>query len=207
MNWLYLWFCLSDLPGFTRSVYKRDHALISPESHVYSPLPDWYSRVSSFVWLRCLSLLFYSNLNCFGRVNTSGAYLISPEIGSHFVMYLAKLKGLITTYFSASIDYYIYLVAYETFSHSSEEELLGGGINHSRLTTYICSHSNIVTPLSAHMQWCMILMALSSFLEYMKHIGYVQASLTLNQIFIGKKWTWYGKYLTLEKDNQRKYTL
>lgn len=57
---------LQDLPGFTRSVYKKDHALITPESHVYSPLPDW--------------------------INTSGAYLISPEIGSHFVMYLANLK-------------------------------------------------------------------------------------------------------------------
>ena len=33
----------SDLPGFTRSVYKSNHALISPESHVYGPLPDWYS--------------------------------------------------------------------------------------------------------------------------------------------------------------------
>ncbi|GAU28508.1 hypothetical protein TSUD_156650 [Trifolium subterraneum] len=31
---------LQNLPGFTRSVYKRDHALISPESHVYGPLPD-----------------------------------------------------------------------------------------------------------------------------------------------------------------------
>jgi hypothetical protein len=31
-----------DLPGFTRSVYKKDHALITPESHVFSPLPDWY---------------------------------------------------------------------------------------------------------------------------------------------------------------------
>ncbi|KAL3633650.1 hypothetical protein CASFOL_022412 [Castilleja foliolosa] len=28
-----------NLPGFTRSVYKRDHALITPESHVFSPLP------------------------------------------------------------------------------------------------------------------------------------------------------------------------
>ena len=34
--------CFLDLPGYTRSVYKRDHALITPESHVYSPLPDWY---------------------------------------------------------------------------------------------------------------------------------------------------------------------
>ncbi|KAF7828487.1 (S)-ureidoglycine aminohydrolase [Senna tora] len=57
---------LQDLPGFTRSVYKRDHALISPESHVYGPLPDW--------------------------TDTSGAYLIAPEMGSHFVMYLAKLQ-------------------------------------------------------------------------------------------------------------------
>ncbi|XP_040871881.1 (S)-ureidoglycine aminohydrolase isoform X1 [Glycine max] len=57
---------LQDLPGFTRSVYKSNHALISPESHVYGPLPDW--------------------------INTLGTYLISPEMGSHFVMYLAKLK-------------------------------------------------------------------------------------------------------------------
>ncbi|KAF0909065.1 hypothetical protein E2562_030817 [Oryza meyeriana var. granulata] len=56
---------LQDLPGFTRSVYKRDHALITPESHVFSPLPDW--------------------------VNTLGAYLISPAIGAHFTMYLAKM--------------------------------------------------------------------------------------------------------------------
>ncbi|KAL0292364.1 UNVERIFIED_CONTAM: (S)-ureidoglycine aminohydrolase [Sesamum calycinum] len=55
-----------DLPGFTRSVYKRDHALITPESHVFSPLPDW--------------------------TNTLGAYLITPSMGSHFVMYLAKMQ-------------------------------------------------------------------------------------------------------------------
>ncbi|KAE8712963.1 (S)-ureidoglycine aminohydrolase [Hibiscus syriacus] len=55
-----------DLPGFTRSVYKRDHALITPESHVFSPLPDW--------------------------ANTLGAYLITPAMGSHFVMYLAKMQ-------------------------------------------------------------------------------------------------------------------
>ena len=59
---------LQDLPGFTRSVYKRDHALITPESHVYSPLPDW--------------------------TNTLGAYLITPATGSHFVMYLAKMKEM-----------------------------------------------------------------------------------------------------------------
>lgn len=57
---------LQDLPGFTRSVYKRDHALITPESHVFSPLPEW--------------------------TNTLGAYLISPMAGAHFVMYLAKME-------------------------------------------------------------------------------------------------------------------
>ncbi|KAK6935088.1 hypothetical protein RJ641_035243 [Dillenia turbinata] len=58
---------LKDLPGYTRSVYKRDHAFITPESHVFSPLPDW--------------------------TNTLGAYLISPAMGSHFVMYLARMQG------------------------------------------------------------------------------------------------------------------
>ncbi|KAJ7952594.1 (S)-ureidoglycine aminohydrolase [Quillaja saponaria] len=57
---------LKDLPGFTRSVYKRDHALITPESHVFSPLPEW--------------------------INTLGAYLITPAMGSHFAMYIAKLQ-------------------------------------------------------------------------------------------------------------------
>ncbi|XP_050230049.1 (S)-ureidoglycine aminohydrolase isoform X2 [Mercurialis annua] len=57
---------LQDLPGFTRSVYKREHALITPESHVFGSLPDW--------------------------TNTSGAYLITPDIGAHFVMYLAKMQ-------------------------------------------------------------------------------------------------------------------
>ncbi|XP_061971884.1 (S)-ureidoglycine aminohydrolase-like, partial [Populus nigra] len=57
---------LQDLPGFTRSVYERDHALITPESHVFSPLPEW--------------------------TNTLGAYLITPAMGSHFVMYLAKMQ-------------------------------------------------------------------------------------------------------------------
>ncbi|CAH8285047.1 unnamed protein product [Eruca vesicaria subsp. sativa] len=59
---------LQDLPGYTRSVYKPDHALITPESHVYSPLPDW--------------------------TNTLGAYLITPAMGSHFVMYFAKMKEM-----------------------------------------------------------------------------------------------------------------
>ncbi|GLJ26617.1 hypothetical protein SUGI_0517150 [Cryptomeria japonica] len=57
---------LKDLPGFTRSVYERNYALITPESQVFSALPDW--------------------------INTSGAYLITPAMGSHFVMYLAHME-------------------------------------------------------------------------------------------------------------------
>lgn len=57
---------LQDLPGFTRSVYKRDHALITPESHVFASLPGW--------------------------METSAAYFISPGAGSHFTMFLAKME-------------------------------------------------------------------------------------------------------------------
>ncbi|KAG7030165.1 (S)-ureidoglycine aminohydrolase [Cucurbita argyrosperma subsp. argyrosperma] len=57
---------LQDLPGYTRSVYKRDHALITPESQVFSPLPEW--------------------------TKTLGAYLITPALGAHFVMYLAQMQ-------------------------------------------------------------------------------------------------------------------
>jgi (S)-ureidoglycine aminohydrolase len=32
---------LSDLPGFTRSVVAADHALITPESRTWAPLPGW----------------------------------------------------------------------------------------------------------------------------------------------------------------------
>lgn len=39
--------------------------------------------------------LCYGDLNLYGRTNTLGAYLITPEMGSHFVMYLAKMQGLI----------------------------------------------------------------------------------------------------------------
>ncbi|KAJ6415656.1 hypothetical protein OIU84_004453 [Salix udensis] len=71
---------LQDLPGFTRSVYKRDHALITPESHVFSPLPEW--------------------------TNTLGAYLITPAMGSHFVMYLAKMQGLLPPFSLTIIAFY-----------------------------------------------------------------------------------------------------
>lgn len=31
----------ADLPGFTRSIYERDHALITHESHVWAGSPGW----------------------------------------------------------------------------------------------------------------------------------------------------------------------
>ncbi|KAK9127650.1 hypothetical protein Syun_016447 [Stephania yunnanensis] len=62
---------LQDLPGFTRSAYRRDHAIVTPESHVFSPLPNW--------------------------INALGAYLITPAMGSHFTMYLSKMQGINTS--------------------------------------------------------------------------------------------------------------
>lgn len=32
----------ADLPGFTRSTYQRDHALITPESRVWTGHPGWW---------------------------------------------------------------------------------------------------------------------------------------------------------------------
>ncbi len=38
----------ADLPGFTRSVYERDHALITPESRVFGPGPaGWCAPASA----------------------------------------------------------------------------------------------------------------------------------------------------------------
>ncbi|CAI5507374.1 unnamed protein product [Closterium sp. Naga37s-1] len=58
---------MEDLPGFTRSVVARDHALITPESRVFSPLPGWE--------------------------NTLSAHLVTPAIGAHFAMSLLRLSG------------------------------------------------------------------------------------------------------------------
>lgn len=54
----FLW---PDLPGFTRSVYRKDHALIAPESHVFSPLPEWYFRL-------CISIYRWNNVSSTGAV-------------------------------------------------------------------------------------------------------------------------------------------
>ncbi len=58
----------ADLPGFTRSAFERDHALITPESRVWSGTPGW--------------------------ANTLTAHLISPAfpMGAEFAMYLVDMQ-------------------------------------------------------------------------------------------------------------------
>ena len=57
-----------NLPGFTRGAYERDHALITPESRVYTGL--------------------------FGWKNTNAAWLVTPAMhgGPQFSMYQALMK-------------------------------------------------------------------------------------------------------------------
>ena len=59
-------------------------------------------------------------------------------------------------------------------------------------------------PFSAYIQWCIIWMLLPSFLEYLKHMGYVQASLTLDQYYWKNKEVCHGKYWTLGKTLKNK---
>jgi hypothetical protein len=51
----------------------------------------------------------------YDRTNTLGAYLITPAMGSHFVMYLAKMQGflfsIISFFFLLLITYYILFFA------------------------------------------------------------------------------------------------
>lgn len=59
-----------DLPGFTRSVYKRDHALITPESRVWAAQPGWKNSLTT--------------------------HLITPaghHVGANFAMLLADMKA------------------------------------------------------------------------------------------------------------------
>ncbi|WIA10945.1 hypothetical protein OEZ85_011108 [Tetradesmus obliquus] len=56
-----------DLPGYSRSVYAEDHALLTPESRVWAP-------------------------NTYGWHNSMTAHLITPAKGPHFTMYLVQMK-------------------------------------------------------------------------------------------------------------------
>eukprot|EP00887_Chlorella_sp_A99_P006283 scaffold3.g6283.t1 len=58
---------MADLPGFTRSFYARNHALVTPESHVFAANPLW--------------------------TNATTAHTISPVVGANFAMYLVSMKA------------------------------------------------------------------------------------------------------------------
>ncbi|KAL0051945.1 hypothetical protein WJX82_005133 [Trebouxia sp. C0006] len=56
-----------DLPGFTRSHYAADHALVTPESRVFAGMPGW--------------------------TNALTAHLVSRAKGANFVMFLADMQA------------------------------------------------------------------------------------------------------------------
>lgn len=58
--------CAADLPGFTRSVYERNYALVTPESLVFAGNPRW--------------------------ANASTAHIISPAVGANFAMALVSMR-------------------------------------------------------------------------------------------------------------------
>ncbi|GMQ04628.1 hypothetical protein CsSME_00049980 [Camellia sinensis var. sinensis] len=67
---LFFFFFEADLPGFTRSVYKRDHALITPESHVFSLLPDWYILLQFSILIHVLDIVDLVNwIDIIGRIH------------------------------------------------------------------------------------------------------------------------------------------
>lgn len=98
--------CLAaDLPGFTRSFYNRNHALVAPESQVYAGNPLWcvglLCTTSSPALERshCLPsdsqpplCLRHCPITC-RRHNALTAHTISPVVGANFAMYLASLKA------------------------------------------------------------------------------------------------------------------
>ncbi|GAB4822109.1 hypothetical protein N2152v2_009155 [Parachlorella kessleri] len=56
-----------DLPGFTRSVYARNYALVTPESHVWAGNPAWRNALT--------------------------AHVISPVVSAKFSMLLVNMKA------------------------------------------------------------------------------------------------------------------
>lgn len=73
-----------DIFGHTRSRLAGDHALITPETHVYSPLVGW--------------------------TNTTGVIHISPELGARFLQYTAFMEtGGISATPGAGVERLIYV--------------------------------------------------------------------------------------------------
>lgn len=86
----------ADLPGFTRSIYRRNYALITPESHVFAGNPLWYVHVHVFH----IGTYIYNPFTVYPcvyvhacRKNALTAHLISPTVGANFAMYLVTMKS------------------------------------------------------------------------------------------------------------------
>lgn len=69
---------LADLPGFTRSVYAQDHALIAPESRVWQPFPGWYGFC--YLWWKAKHSISISASQCLRRkVQCATGFYIPPK--------------------------------------------------------------------------------------------------------------------------------
>ncbi|KAK9790343.1 hypothetical protein WJX73_006610 [Symbiochloris irregularis] len=92
----------ADLPGFTRSTYQRDHALITPESRVFASMPGWKNALT--------------------------AHLISPATGSKFSMYLVDMKASSAAGTPpAGVERFVFVLdgaVKATLSSNKEEKLL-----------------------------------------------------------------------------------
>ena len=76
---------MHNLPGFTRSVYERDHAVIAPESRVYGPLAGWS--------------------------NATAAHVVTPHMGAHFVMSLVTMgSGARSASPAAGVERFVFVL-------------------------------------------------------------------------------------------------
>eukprot|EP00741_Cyanophora_paradoxa_P015880 tig00020909_g15331.t1 len=101
---------ITALPGYTRSVVRRDYALVTPESRVGAPLPGW--------------------------TKTSAVVYISPAMGAQFLMYVATLEdGGYTNWMPAGAERFVYVLSGSlALSFSSGGSLFKAGTqNQTRL--------------------------------------------------------------------------
>ena len=76
---------MHNLPGFTRSVYETDHAVIAPESRVYGPLAGWS--------------------------NATAAHVVTPHMGAHFVMSLVTMgSGARSASPAAGVERFVFVL-------------------------------------------------------------------------------------------------
>lgn len=89
--------------GSTRSVVRRDHVLIAPDSFVQAPLPGWE--------------------------RTQGIILIAPRMGANFTQYLAIMEeGAVSGSPSAGVERVIYVLdGHVRLTYGKQEPLLHVG--------------------------------------------------------------------------------